>query len=399
VLLLCAQKDRNPAADENLNSLLEEDLDWDYLARMARRHRVRPLLFWRLNSALPGDVPEGVLKQLKDYFSTNAQRNLFLTRELLRVLRAFEAHGVSAIPYKGPALAASVYGNLSLREIGDLDVLVRKDDILRARGLLTSLGYQQWIRLTNTPGSLTGAQEAALMHSRGGHNYVHSDTMSVVDLQWTVAKRHFSFQLNPEYLWQHVQQTRLGGSKVLALPPETLLIVLCMHGSKHLWERLIWICDVAELVRGSEGLDWENMLEQASMLGSERMLLLGLYLANSLLGSPLPETVLQRVQSDSAVGELAEQIRSQLFKEYGFEGSFEEIRFETGHLKMRERWRDRARYFVLTLMTPDEEDWMSLRLPDQLWPLYYVLRPIRLIGKYGQRYLNTLRWGQRNQLD
>jgi len=399
VLLLCAQKDRNPAADEYLNALLEEDLDWDYLLRMVQRHRLRPLLFRHLGTASPETVPESVLDQLRDYFNTNAQRNLFLTAELIRVLREFEAHGVPAIPYKGPALAASVYGNLALREVGDLDILVRKDNIFQARELLASLGYQQWIRLTDTPGSLTSAQEAALMHSRGGHNYVHSDTTSVVDLQWTVAKRHFSFQLSPEYLWQHVQQTRLGGSKILTLSPETLLIVLCMHGSKHLWERLVWVCDVAELVRGSEKLAWENVIEQARISGSERMLLLGLYLTKSLLGSSLPETVLQRVRSDPAVGEIAERVQNRLFSENGFEVSFEKIRFEVDHLNMRERWRDRARYCVLTLMTPDEEDWMSVRLPASLWPFYYVLRPIRLIGKYGQRYLKSVLWGQRDQPD
>lgn len=387
LILACSRTSRNAGEIDQVRALLREGVDWDRLLRMAQRHRVRPLLFWHLSVACPGAVPEGILKQLRSYFNYNAQHALFLTGELLRIVKLFEAQGITAVPYKGPTLAASVYGNLALREVGDLDILVRKNDILRAEELLASLGYQRWTRVTGDQKRLAGAQERALMHSWGGHNFTRTDGMGMVDLQWTVAKRHFSFRLSPEYLWRHTQRTSLGGGMGLTLSPEILLIVLCMHGSKHLWERLVWVCDVAELIRGSEKLEWAYVMEQARILGSERMLLFGLSLADSLLGAPLPETVLRAVHSDSAVGELAARVRNRLVSEDNSQETPKVSRFEIDHLKMRERWQDRARYCVLTLMTPDEDDWMTLRLPSPLWPLYYALRPIRLIGKFGQKYL------------
>jgi len=62
-----------------------------------------------------------------------------------------------------------------------------------------------------------------------------------------------------------------------------------VHGTKHRWERLRWICDVAELIRVREDVKWETLMRVAESLGSRHMLSLGLYLAHDVLGAPLPE--------------------------------------------------------------------------------------------------------------
>jgi hypothetical protein len=90
-------------------------------------------LYQSLNTTCPEAVPKANLAQLRNYFHANAQRNLFLTQELLKLLTLFKTNGISAIPYKGPVLAVAVYGNLALRQFGDLDILVHKRDVLRAK--------------------------------------------------------------------------------------------------------------------------------------------------------------------------------------------------------------------------------------------------------------------------
>jgi hypothetical protein len=379
VLLLCSRKDRNPAEAEHLNGLLGEDLDWNYLLQMARRHGVRPLLFWHLDAAHSGVVPKSVWEQLRDYFNTNVRRNLFLTGELLRVLRAFEAQDIPAVPYKGPVLAASVYGNLGLREFVDIDVLVRKQDVFRAQGLLLAEGYrpQYW---------LTPAQETAFLHYNCEHSFVHSNGGSSVDLHWAIAERHFSFPLDPEGLWGRLDRISLGGRDVCTLSPEDLLLILCVQGFKDAWERLKYICDVAEVIRVHQDMDWGRLVEQADATGARRTLFLGLALASDLLGTTLPEEIAQRVQTDPAVRTLARRIHRRLFQASG--GSprrFPEIMFRPIHVQMRERLRDKVRYCVRSASTHTVGDWMALPLPRPLFSLYYVLRPIRLVGKYGGR--------------
>jgi hypothetical protein len=92
-----------------------------------------PLLYWNLHAVCPAAVPATTLDQLKRYFHTITLRNMFLVRELSTLLSMLDAHGIPAIPYKGPVLATSVYGNLALRQFRDLDVLLRAQDAARAK--------------------------------------------------------------------------------------------------------------------------------------------------------------------------------------------------------------------------------------------------------------------------
>lgn len=387
LLLRCARTTRSPEAADRIRALLREGMDWEYLLRTAHRHGMAPLLCWHLDAICPEAVPKNAIDSLQSHFRSNSLRNLFLTGELLRLLNVFEAHGIPAVPYKGPALAASIYGNLALRQFYDLDILVHRHDVPKAKEALASVGYQARYRLTS-------AQEAAFLRSECEHPFMRVDGKSIVELHWGVAEKHF-FPLDTERLWGRLNRIPLGGGTILNLSPEDMLLILCVHGSRHAWERLEWICDVAELVRVCQDIEWERVMAQASALGGERMLFLGLLLASDLLGAALPERVSQRVRADPTLKALAGRIREQLFRETkrpagileGYEGA---PAFHTLHLKLRERLRDKIRYFVLKAVTLRGEDWKLVPLPAFLFPFYYVLRPIRLIGKYGSKVLKHL---------
>lgn len=382
LLLCCARTCMDSERAERIRTLLRADIDWAYLLQTALRHGVMPLLYWSLNNTCPEAVPRAILDQLRDDFHNNARRNLFLTGELLKLLKLFEAHEISAIPFKGPVLAFSVYGNLALRQFSDLDVLVHKQDIPKAQELLVSLGYRPLVQPT-------GAQKLAL--KRDGHLafvFVGDNGRSFVELHWEIIRRYFSFPLDPERLWERLEPICLGGKEVLTLSPEDLLLILCVHGARHLWERLEWICDVAKLIGVHKGMHWGRVMKQASTLGSERMLFLGFFLASDLLGAALPEGVWQRVRSDRVVKSLAAQVRERLFLETNSpSGIFESDLF---YLRARERPGDRLQYCLRRAMTPTIEDWEFLPLPAFLSFLYYLLRPIRLVGKYGLSPLQRL---------
>jgi hypothetical protein len=363
-------------------------MDWEHLLRTAHRHGVAPLLYWHLEATCSEAVSEDVLKRLRDRFRANSLRNLFLTEELLRILSAFEVHGLPAIPYKGPTLAASAYGNLALREFNDLDILVRRRDVPKAKAVLVSMGYQARYQLTPV-------QEAVFLRSQREHPFRREDGKSAVELHWSIVEKDF-FPLDTERLWERLDQIPLGDGTVPNLSPEDMLLVLCVHGARHAWKRLEWICDVAELVRArQEDLEWEQLMAQAGSLGSERVLLLGLFLASDLLGAVLPEKVSQRVRSDKTVRVLAERAREQLFQETDLpagllEGHNGGPAFHGSHLKVKERLRDKARYLIRKTTALRGEDWELLPLPRYLFPLYYVLRAIRLTGKYVPKVLKRL---------
>ena len=141
MLLYCARTYLETQEAKQIKSLVRKGIEWTYLVGIARTHAVMPLLYRTLHSTCPDAVPNEILEQLRDHFYANAGRNLFLTKELLKLLHLFEAHKIPAIPYKGPVLAASIYGNLALREFGDLDILVHERDYQHAQHCSSAKGF------------------------------------------------------------------------------------------------------------------------------------------------------------------------------------------------------------------------------------------------------------------
>ncbi len=372
ILLCCARTYMDVNDAECLRILLQADIDWEYLIETATQHRLMPLLYWNLNTICPDLVPKTTLAQLKDSFGANVVHNLVLVGELLEILDFLEIHGIPALPFKGIALAASVYGNIALRQFGDLDILVDESNGHKAKKLLACQKYQLIDKL--------------LIAQRGM-------TPITVDLQWRITRQEFGINLEFEGLWQRKQSLILAGTTIFTLSPEDLLLLLCIHGSKHRWERIIWICDIAEFIRIYPNLNWDKVIKQASQKGCRRMLFLGLLLSHSLLKTTLPKNILQKINTDSVAKSLAIQIIEQLSSKVEQSESY---RGENNvfFIRMRERFQDKIRFFILTQgsrwLIPNEKDRAFFPLPTPFSFLYYVIRPIRLVNKYGLSSLKHL---------
>ncbi|HEX2520909.1 MAG TPA: nucleotidyltransferase family protein [Terriglobia bacterium] len=375
VLLLVGRVDKGSEIVERLTSLLQRDLDWEYLLNSARRHGLIPSLHQRLSSLEVDSVPAEAKTQLQDESRALQGFNLLLTREMLRVLGLLEAEGIRAIPFKGPALAMMAYGNLALRQFNDLDFLLQLGDIPRARAVLSLHGYR-------SQHSLGRVQEDAYLRSLCQLPLLHKATSILVELHSKVTPRDFSFSADQTF-WQRLIPVSLLQKEVLTFSREDLLLILCVHGAKHVWCCIGWICDVANLLSVSPGIDWGQVTDQARRMGCERMLRLGLFLAHDLLEAPLPDLVFQEVHKDSVVQRLAERVCKQLFPSSGSDlSAFSNALF---HLQVREHLRDGSRYSLSLALAPTLADWSMLAVPARLSFLYYPARFIRLMGKYSKR--------------
>jgi hypothetical protein len=314
-------------------------------------------------------------------FQANAQRTLFLTGELIKLYDLFAEQGIPAIPFKGPTLARSLYSNLSLRPFSDLDILFRRQDLLRAKDLLVSRGYYPWIPLTR-------AQEHAHLRSHCVYGVRREGDGFEVSLQWGITlRKYLSIPIDFENLLDRVERVTLGGATLPHLPPEELLLFLCVHGSRHLWEILKWISDVAELTRSYPSLDWDRLLNKARSTGSVRRLHLGLILAHSLLGAVLPESILRQVKRDRPALALAHEVRHRLLSDPGDHLEREQLKEWSFLFRMMERWRDRVGAGLHLASTPTLDDWRFLPLPTALFSLYYFTRPIRLASRFARALL------------
>jgi hypothetical protein len=356
----------------------QQPVDWEVILRMADQHRVLPLLQRHLRALQPGSVPPAVLEQLQQRCRVFVRANLHLVGQLLAILKLLERHGITAIPFKGAVLATAVYGNLSLRPPGDLDILVYRDDLRRAADVLAALGYRPW---SATEGE--GTLPARLIHHE--YRFRHPEHGTLVELRWRVMQPLFSSSIAIEDLWQRREEIVLASGTVPSLAPEDLLLILCEHGSKHQWSRLVWICDVAELLRARPDIDWSMVQKRAGEIGITRALALGLRLADELLGAAMPPPIQKWARDVPCSRSLMGTVCDRLFRPST--GASEPATDGTGLLSYKLRLAPRpsergrcALFLARRLFNPKEGDRTMLRPPAGLGLLCSSVRALHRLG-------------------
>jgi hypothetical protein len=194
----------------------------------------------------------------------------------------------------------------------------------------------------------------------------------VVEPHWAFAQRILAINLNYEALFERSRRTILLGTPVSVHAPEDLLLVLCVHGGKHQWERLSWIRDVAALLERNADLDVELAMSRARAQGCTRLMLLGLNVAHRLLGAPLLPRILSTIQSNTSVQALTREVTRRLFsREIPPVENLWPNRFT---FRLHDRTTSRLRYVACILLLPHREHIEMVAFPASLTWLYYPLR-------------------------
>ena len=317
-------------------------------------------------------LPTHVEQSLQLAFDGNVRRNLWFASELARIANQFDKQQLRAIPYKGPTLAESVYGDVALRNFGDLDFLISPSDFDRAKQTLIELGYRP-------SSNLRPAVERYWLRNGYERSFDSAAGKYLVELQWGLLPRFFAVELRADDLLARSRPTSLGGREVPGLSPEDLLLVLCLHAAKHLWMRLIWVCDIAETIR-TQVVDWALVCARAREMGILRILGVSFWLAQRLLDCPLPDSAQQVMNADPTVPAIGKQFAARLARSATYD--FESTEYFRLILKLRERRGDRVRYVWRLLWTPGEGDLAAIKLPEAMFPLYRGVRAVRLLRKF-----------------
>jgi hypothetical protein len=372
LLLCCARTNVEPGIRDKILFLVQGNLDWDYLLKLAMRHRLIPLLYYNLNSICAEDVPESILSQLKGSFHENVRRNLLLTGELIKILKLLKAEGVDAIPYKGPVLASLAYENLSLRESGDIDLFIDESDVILAKDVLISNGYDL---------NLNNISNSKYLKSQREYKFMGKNPQIPVEIHWSVYGVPFYVKNTHSYLHslENTESIKIANSTFLSFNPEVLLLILSLHCAGHRWEFLMWICDLAEIIQRYE-LNWDKIIKESKKIGIKRVLLINLALVIDLFETEVPKKVLSEIRDDKYAEELSMQIRSDLFKEKSEKHNL--IKCSLLQIKMREDLKEGVIDLLLHIFAPTTNELSIVSLPDALFFLYYILRPFYLIKNH-----------------
>jgi hypothetical protein len=381
LLLQCAAGDDTVAGADNVRRLAGKVEDWQKVIELASRHALVPLVAQELALAATDVVPPATVAELRARSQQGVMRSLQLSGELVAAVNAMTAFGADPMPFKGPTLAVLVYGSLSLRQYEDLDILVRREEVDRARKALLSLGY--------SPVSPYSASQRASIRLSGHHEQlVHAATGATIELHWSLNNRSLTHDSFEHHWWDNRQSVAIGGADMRTLGVEQMLLYLCMHGGKHSWARLSWLCDFQRALRAYPNAYWSRVWALARENGAARMVEIGLLLVESLLdGGALTAAAAQGRKADPEAKMLAELIARRLREQSSGEPSLD-FRVQ---LRSRERQRDRLRYTWHILATPHPADIALLGLPRALHGVYYIFRPVRLLLKHLSRRVRPAR--------
>jgi hypothetical protein len=369
-LLLSASRTSLDAQQiSELRNKASATLDWNFLFKLSRIHAVEQLVHKQLSRHAADIVPPEHLQKLKQISQANFARNQLFTAELCRLIKLLDRSGITAIPFKGPALALFAYGDLNLRRYVDLDIMVRKEDVLAAREILLADGYE-------SSKSLSLSQQQVLLQTQHNLQFHRDQRRTIIELHWEVASHLFASSVRAEDLWSNLIEVEVNDTTMKSLSADDLLFSLCIHGSRHLWQRLSWICDISELISRRE-IHWNVLLDRSADTNGERMFLLGLVLAEKLFATSLPAAVKDRCDSDIALKALTDKIVALLFR-----GTGDQVLATTAetfwyNIAVRKSWKSRAQYMFYILRPTDSD--VRRDLPSSMRFIYYVERPFRLL--------------------
>ena len=370
LILNCGHSQINDELEKKIIKLVNLNLDWEYIVDMATRHRLRPLLYYNLNKICPDKVPEDVLVSLREFYHSNVRKNLMMTGELVKIIEILESDDIKAIAYKGLVLAASGYGNIGLREFGDIDLFIDKSNALKVRNTMLSNEYELLPPIK--------IEDSFYMKFNAEYRFINKKKSNIIEIKWKFEDDFFSFPVNPQILLEELIKLDINLFQVHTFSPSNNLLIICIHCANHSWSRLSWICDISEFIQ-SENIDWDDVLEKSDKLGVKRILLINLILARDFFDLNLPDDILSHLNSDSSAKQISFQIKKRIFKK-----QFNIAERLILDLKKRENLKDGVKDCINGLITPSYADFLDIPLHEKLFPLYHIIRPVLLLKRYGK---------------
>jgi hypothetical protein len=284
LLLACVKGRWHPKALEEARQIVHErDVDWDNFCAQVAKHSVAPLIHHTLRDDHT-ILPTWVKEKLQAAYYQSARRNTLIYQELGQIVHAFNEAQIPVILLKGVALATAAYGNVALRPMADIDIMVRTEDMRRAEELFLEHGYE------------------ARNHA---HSYLRHATFTRESNGWSahievhrhiVSSAYYRRSITEEWLWKDSVELTMEDNSALMLSPEATILHSCLHMVDHIATEgtLLWLWDIVELSQCHD-IDWDTLVGRAAQFKITLPVRSILRETKELFDLPIPDHVLQRM--------------------------------------------------------------------------------------------------------
>ena len=287
-------------------------------------------IYWNISRIVDGEyVPAEVITKLRILYYKNAARNTLLHYELSKILMAFNDVGIDVIVLKGAFLAETVYKNIGLRPMSDIDLLIKKGDLQKVKKELVQLGYVPLGIIYPTKWHEKLYEQMQTEQGEEIPFFNHDKTVKI-DVHWGIQSPSSPFQIDINKFWENAQSVKIASVETLVFAPEDLLLHLCLHIERHIISATIVFklyCDIAEVMRHyGEKINWKYLVQSSKNYGIEEPIYQSLYFVNKYLGAFVPTDVLNDLKP----------VKSNV----NFEDIFRSSRSTEGDLKKKDQWRE-----------------------------------------------------------
>ena len=344
------------------NKLINEN----ELLKLISRHKLIGYIYNTLSTNVSVETKE----QLKNQYEQHSRHTLTFVRQLILASQKLEKWNLPYIAFKGPVLSQMLYGDPLVKHSVDLDFWVPLEHIEKCHEALSEAGF---IRV-NPRLTLTPKQKEKNYTISHHYAYVHKDEKVVIELHWNITNPFSLLPLSFKDAYHSSIKVDLNNHKINTLSYEHYLLYLAVHGSVHKWARLTWLKDFSSLLEQANDQQQKEVFRLAGRLKLTKPVNQAFLLASAFFDVNVDDSLLKN-----------EDFRNSLFyktplksmTKRGSRLNLEKIPLLFYKWHIRDSWR--YRLSLLFRLRTHFTDWETISLPDNLFFLYYLLRPFLLI--------------------
>lgn len=365
-IYLLAMKQKEVQDDQRLAELLQSDLDWPFFNLAAIAHKICPIVAGELKR-----FPEvfGDTRMIREESSEIQRKAMMLTARLFRLQESLQNAGIKFVFVKGTAVAHMLYRTaVKRRSFCDIDLFIAPKDAETVRELLSAQGFfpnQMWCRCEHPDQFFTSDLFLRLEHEK---EFVSKNGSFAVDLHWGAG----AWFATGSQLLKRTIELDVNGHKLRTLEPNLHLVYLCAHAAKHDWSTLIWISDIAHALGSEDIFDWRKVARISRALGLYKTVQLSMLLSQRLLCAKIPEPFLP---IDTSLSSIADEIIERYDRELPPLVCWSQIPFWKRIWHVYDDKGQVVEQVLSDLFSPTFNDWVRVKLPAQLYWMYYLIRP------------------------
>jgi len=277
LLLLLSRVEPGHSVLEKSQTLIDSGIHWDTLMDFSVKHCTANFIY--KNLLMLDNIPREILERFGKIYYQSLRANILMVTELDRLIHGLEDRGIDVIALKGAPTSEKIFEDIGLYPSGDLDILVKLNDIQEVREFLEAEGYTLNDR---------GFDEYREFFIKELYHISLSGYRFTIEPHWNLFFRYFTTP--PEFWWEESIRVSSDGREYTFLSPEKNVLYITFRLFTKLFTPLRFLVMVAEVLRHyRDEMDWEKLFRYARQYKFESVLRVTMKLSRDTLGAPVPE--------------------------------------------------------------------------------------------------------------